>query len=622
MKRKLLTFSFISTFSVAIAQVNPIPFHWAKSTGSSGYDNANKNIADSYGNTYVTGSFEGTVDFNPGSGVTNLTSTGAKDAYIQKFSPNGDLLWARSIGGALIQAGTAVNIDFNGNVYWVGSFEGTSDLNPNAGINNATSQGKNDIFIVKLDQNGFFYWGKSFGGTEIETARAVKVDNSGGVNIVGGFKGTVDFDPGSNVFNITSTKNNGVFTYDGYVLKINSNGALTWVKAIQGIGDISISGVEAWNSSDIVCSGNFTETADFDPNAGVLNLSSAGSYDACMFKMSGTGTIIWAKRFGNTSYDDAPDLAIDLEQNVYLIGTYSAYAGGPSGVASSYSLSIDLDPNSGVVNNPGTASSNLYIVSLDKNGFYRWDYTLAPTSPNYPKSIYGFSIDVEICGNVYFTGALVGSVDADPGVGVNNLSNLSSSNTSLILGKLNTSGMYIGAVNVGGNGAKIFTTFVSTDYYGNAYVSGSYNKTVDFDPGNSTFNLSPVNVSGTSTPSNDAFHAKYGVHTWNNNANGASPVVGPVSPNGGGSSTSKWSDLPTNLNQAQVFPNPASNSFSIQLDQLASLEIFSISGQLIKKGIINEGINSYSVENLPAGAYILKISTDQTIQTETLYIQR
>jgi len=51
---------------------------------------------DSLGNEYMVGSFSGTVDFDPGVGVVNLTSSGARDAYVMKLNAAGALAWVRS----------------------------------------------------------------------------------------------------------------------------------------------------------------------------------------------------------------------------------------------------------------------------------------------------------------------------------------------------------------------------------------------------------------------------------------------------------------------------------------------------------------------------------------------
>ena len=74
-------------------------FVWAKSLGGTGYDVSYGIALDSGGNVYTTGSFSGTVDFDPGAGTFNLTSAGTGDIFVSKLDSNGNFVWARSLGG-------------------------------------------------------------------------------------------------------------------------------------------------------------------------------------------------------------------------------------------------------------------------------------------------------------------------------------------------------------------------------------------------------------------------------------------------------------------------------------------------------------------------------------------
>ncbi len=54
---------------------------------------------DAAGNVYLTGSFQGTVDFNPGVGGDFRTASGTSDAFITRFNANGTYAWTTVIGG-------------------------------------------------------------------------------------------------------------------------------------------------------------------------------------------------------------------------------------------------------------------------------------------------------------------------------------------------------------------------------------------------------------------------------------------------------------------------------------------------------------------------------------------
>ena len=104
---------------VAVAQTPS--FVWAKSFGGPGGSSRAWDVAvDSGGNVYATGSFNGTVDFFPGSGTHNLTSSGSHDAYICKLDASGGFQWAGHVGGPGQDEGLALAVDSSGNLYAAG----------------------------------------------------------------------------------------------------------------------------------------------------------------------------------------------------------------------------------------------------------------------------------------------------------------------------------------------------------------------------------------------------------------------------------------------------------------------------------------------------------------------
>ena len=139
---------------------------WAKAFLGSENNQGMDITSDSQGNVYVVGNFRGTVDFDPNPGLVNLFSHGSIDAFIVKLDINGDLLWAKSIGGSSLSydTGSGVVVDDDGNVYVTGGFYETVDFDPGTGTEYRTSAGgSSDIYILKLNAEGEFLWVKTFG---------------------------------------------------------------------------------------------------------------------------------------------------------------------------------------------------------------------------------------------------------------------------------------------------------------------------------------------------------------------------------------------------------------------------------------------------------------------------
>lgn len=253
-------------------------FVWAKYMGdvyggSSGYADSKSIYIDGLGNVFTTGSFNRTVDFNPGTGSSLLTTTTytASDAFISKLDATGNFVWAKQIGGGVdLKVGTSVIVDNTGNVYTTGLYRGTADFDPNPSSTfTISSNGIDDTFVLKLNSLGDYIWAKSIGGSSYDEANSIIVDAISNVYIGGSFSGVVDFDPStSGVQNLTGASYNRTF-----ILKLNTLGNYVW--AINNGGNACY--LDSDGSGNIYTSGYFSGTADFDPTTVVYNLTATGS---------------------------------------------------------------------------------------------------------------------------------------------------------------------------------------------------------------------------------------------------------------------------------------------------------------------------------------------------------
>ena len=166
MKKIILFFSIYLVFnSITIAQ----SLEWVKSIGGTGTFNVEGNsiIVDDLGNTYITGAFEGTVDFDPSNSVYNLSANfsvpnSSRDVFILRLDFAGNFIWAKSFGGIVDAWVNSINIDVWNNIYLTGRYEGLVDFDPSLSSYNLTSTGSSDIFAQKLDSSGNFIWARSF----------------------------------------------------------------------------------------------------------------------------------------------------------------------------------------------------------------------------------------------------------------------------------------------------------------------------------------------------------------------------------------------------------------------------------------------------------------------------
>ncbi|GAB1453312.1 hypothetical protein MASR2M47_33680 [Draconibacterium sp.] len=135
-------------------------FVWAKGFGGSASlpgDSGNSIVLDNNGYLYVTGSYVGSGDFNPGTEKFILPAVGRIDMFILKLDTDGNFVYANSFGATPDgysgeTVGNSLIADASGNIFCTGSFQNATDFNPGSGVFNLVSKGNNDVFILKLSQ--------------------------------------------------------------------------------------------------------------------------------------------------------------------------------------------------------------------------------------------------------------------------------------------------------------------------------------------------------------------------------------------------------------------------------------------------------------------------------------
>ncbi|MFC1735979.1 SBBP repeat-containing protein [Candidatus Hydrogenedentota bacterium] len=432
---------------------------WACAIGGADGAGGNAITLDDSGNVYTTGGFSGTADFDPGPDIHNLTSTEGGDIFVSKLDSTGAFVWARAMGGADYDSGGSIAVDGSGNVFTTGYLRDTVDFDPGPGTYNLTSAGGNDIFVSKLDSTGAFAWAMRFGGTGLDGGRSVAVDGSGNVYTTGLFHGTVDFDPGPGTYDLIPAGDGATF-----VSKLDSAGAFVWAKQFgSGSGaDIALDG-----SGNVYTTGDFHGTVDFDPGAGTYNLTSAGDVDIFVSKLDSTGALVWARAMGGTSGDFGYAIAVGGSGNVYTTGHFYGTA--------------DFDPGPGTYNLTLVGEDDMFVSKLDSAGTFVWAKQFGGV-----ESDFGLSVAVDGAGNVYTTGYFEGTTDFDPGPATHNLT--SAGGNDIFISKLNSSGAFVRAMQFGDTDWD-WGRSIAVDGPGNVYTTGSFNGTVDFDPGVGACNL-------------------------------------------------------------------------------------------------------------------------------------
>jgi hypothetical protein len=407
--RKIL---IVMIVSFAATTINAQVVEWTKLFETSNYDQVGQSIAiDNNGNAYITGQFDGTVDFDPGPGVFNLTAQ-QRDIYVCKLDSTGGFVWAISVAGDgttnnFDDMGKSIALDGNNNVYITGIFKDTVDFDPGPGFFNLIAASDiwsgttySDAFVLKLDINGDFLWARNLGGFGDENGISIAIDSADNVYTAGWFEYGGDFDPGVGQFNLSIPN---WAQYGLYISKLDVNGDFVWAKTVGS------------NYNDYIMYYDRSIAMTLDESGflyllGVVSPEGTGTWPVLLSKFNLNGDSIWAKEIvgyisvpqntlGGDNHTNGLHIASDPVGNIHITGVFAG--------------TIDFDPGPAVYNLTADPNSyrKVFILKLDSNGDFLW-------AKSFGHNTVSRSICLDNSGNVYTTGIFENYADFDPGLGL------------------------------------------------------------------------------------------------------------------------------------------------------------------------------------------------------------
>lgn len=567
MKKQILFFTLF--LGLQFSQAQDLSFEWGYSLGGILNERPSNIVIDNDGNIYVLGNFVLSADLDPTPNELNVTTPdGFSDFFIQKLSPDGNLIWAKSFGGLGDQRGETIAINDAGEIYISGWFFETIVFDFQNGEPPIELSGFDNSFFLKLDTNGNFIWAKQIGEDGRNRFFSSKVDDDGNLFITGYFRGTMNFNPNGN--NTVISNGEG----DGFVLKLNNLGDFIWVATLGGDDEVAVDiilDIDFDLEGNLLLVGEYHNTTDFDPGPNEFLLTTINSAShAFMLKLSQEGnfiSVLGSPRptvVGSSSIIQSID--VDQQGNIYLTGTYIN--------------TNNFDPENGVFLLTSLGAQDIFRLKLDPNGNFIWANSIGAGSIDL---VYNIFVDNQ--GNNYIAGRFGGVVDFDPGAGVLNIE--SSADVDGFIQKLDPNGNLVWVQTFGG---ELSTTSRDIKLYNNnLYTFGTFQQEIDLDPSENEFIVSSNGIA-------DIFFAKYNDNTL---------TVDEINDAG-----------------IKIYPNPTNTNFYISniTEPIISLKILNASGVLVKE-ISNPNLNNQVQVNLSSGVYYLTIENREGTYAKKLLIK-
>jgi len=292
------------TYEAFLAKYNSVgDIQWVKHAGGPNEDYATGVCIDTAGFIYITGYFLDSIFFDD----IKLESADLNDIFIAKYSPAGELVWAKAAGGRGDDRAYAITANPHGDIAIAGQFSGTANFD----LNFVSSSGDYDMFLAKYGNNGICQWAKKGGGTNDDAAKGIASDAAGNFFITGYIYGNTMIDTVH--LNTTSATSTDIF-----IAKYKPWGDFVWARKCDSyLGDNPYAIDTDWQGNSYL-TGYFQNVTTF----GNYTIHAEGYNDAFLVKYNYDGICEWAKAIGGNDLDIGTAVCVDDYGSVYVTGCF------------------------------------------------------------------------------------------------------------------------------------------------------------------------------------------------------------------------------------------------------------------------------------------------------------
>jgi hypothetical protein len=335
--------------------------------------------------------------------------------------------------------GMRIARDANDAVLLTGTVSGTVNF---GGDNIIASSASGDGYVVKLDHAFGHLWDLHLTGNSVEEPRGIAVDPSGNVAVAGRFQTELVVD---------GTTYPGVGEDEIFVLRLSPAGAVQWVKVYANNINQQARAVAMDSTGATIVAGYYEGTLDF---GGGHVLTSTDGWDMFLLKLDGAGNTLWAKSYGGTGADMLQGVAVDGDDNIFVVGNYAGQM------------------TFGCLTHAASSEGSGLIAKLAANGDCVWSDAFGGAG----EQTVGLDVEVDSGGRPVFGGAFTGTLPFPSSQLVSN------GNMDTFVAKYTATGLHMWSLSFGGAGLDE-PCFVAVDPVDAVVVTGRTQSDLDFGEG-------------------------------------------------------------------------------------------------------------------------------------------
>ena len=351
-----------------------------------------------------------------------------------------------------------------------------------------------DLQINKYDAGGNLLWDHAYPWSGEFRTEGVTVDAQGNIYAVGAFSDSVTM----GAFTLKTNESDDEPDHtDIFILKLDTSGAIQWVKQAGGDHWDEGAGITHDTQGNIYITGTVAHTAYFDNIVSYETINYGGPSDTFIAKYDSNGNALWVERAINPAayypeYKEnwGQNIVTDIQGNIYVVGSFANHVQFDNiviGMGGSINLSVDF-----------------FIVKFNPNGDALWAKMIHPST-----TAHSINLNVDAQGNVFVTGSFRGSSITFNNITLSHLA-YADSEGDLFVAKYGPNGNLLWAHlgisaddNDNSTDRRDEGKSIGIDAQGNCYVVGSIGAPAAFD--NILVNPSPQNAQ-------NGFVAKYNAY--------------------------------------------------------------------------------------------------------------